>query len=98
MRKPLNSLQSRLTLCASSGVEVNLVTAKGDALLTRLQGEGANSPADVLITADAGRLYRAQEAAVLQPVESEVFQAAIPAHLRSLGNYWYGLSVRARVI
>ncbi|QFU76274.1 Fe(3+) ABC transporter substrate-binding protein [Halioglobus maricola] len=135
MRKPLNSFQGRLTLCATllssilvapllsaaevnvysarkealikplldkftkeTGVDVNLVTAKGDALLTRLKSEGANSPADVLITTDAGRLYRAQEADVLQPVESEVLQAAIPAHLRSPENYWYGLSVRARAI
>ncbi len=81
-----------------TGVKVNLVTAKGDALLTRLQSEGANSPADVLITTDAGRLYRAQEAGVLQPVDSESLKAAIPAHLRSPEDFWYGLSVRARAI
>lgn len=80
-----------------TGIAVNLVTAKGDALLTRLQREGRNSPADVLITTDAGRLYRAQEAGVLQPVFSEFLDAAIPAHLRSAEGYWYGLSVRARV-
>ena len=56
---------------AETGVTVNLVTGKGDALLTRLQAEGRNSPADVLITTDAGRLYRAQEAGVLQAVESD---------------------------
>jgi iron(III) transport system substrate-binding protein len=83
---------------AESGVSVNLVTAKGDALLTRLKSEGANTPADVLITTDAGRLYRAQEAGVLQPVESGVLAEAIPANLRSPDNYWFGLSVRARAI
>ena len=83
---------------AETGVKVNLVTAKGDALLTRLKSEGANSPADVLITTDAGRLYRAQEAGVLQAVESEALSTAIPANLRSPENYWYGLSVRARAI
>ena len=83
---------------AETGVTVNLVTAKGDALLTRLKSEGNNSPADVLITTDAGRLYRAQEAGVLQAVDSTALKAVIPAHLRSPEDYWYGLSVRARAI
>ena len=83
---------------AETGTKVNLVTAKGDALLTRLRSEGSNSPADVLITSDAGRLYRAQEAGVLQAVESTQLNAAIPANLRSPEGYWYGLSVRARAI
>ena len=79
-----------------NGIKINLVTGKGDALLTRLQSEGRNSPADVLITTDAGRLYRAQQAGVMQPVRSEFLQQEIPAHLRSEQDYWYGLSVRAR--
>ncbi|MEH6582542.1 MAG: Fe(3+) ABC transporter substrate-binding protein [Halioglobus sp.] len=81
-----------------TGISVNLVTAKGDALLTRLKSEGRNSPADVLLTTDAGRLYRAQEAGVLQAIQSDYLEKAIPAHLRSSENYWYGLSVRARFI
>ncbi|MAT94802.1 MAG: Fe(3+) ABC transporter substrate-binding protein [Halioglobus sp.] len=83
---------------AESGIKVNLVTAKGDALLTRLKSEGLNSPADVLITTDAGRLYRAQQADVLQPIASEMLSESIPAHLRSPENFWFGLSVRARAI
>jgi iron(III) transport system substrate-binding protein len=83
---------------AETGIKVNLVTGKGDALLTRLQNEGRNSRADLLITTDAGRLYRAQRAEVLQPVSSEVLEAAVPAHLRNEQGYWYGLSVRARAI
>jgi iron(III) transport system substrate-binding protein len=81
-----------------TGIEVNLVTASGDALLTRLKSEGRNSPADLLITTDAGRLYRAQEAGVLQSIESPLLADAIPEYLRSSENYWYGLSVRARTI
>jgi len=80
-----------------TGVTVNLVTADGDALLTRLQREGRNSPADVLITTDAGRLYRAQEAGVLQSIDSPLLREVIPSHLRSEEDYWFGLSVRARV-
>ncbi|MCB1841412.1 MAG: Fe(3+) ABC transporter substrate-binding protein [Halioglobus sp.] len=83
---------------ASSGIAVNLVTGDGDALLTRLANEGRNSPADVLLTVDAGRLYRAREAGVLQPVKSAYLEQAIPAHLRDGEGYWYGLSVRARVL
>ncbi len=81
-----------------TGIEVNLVTGKGDALLTRLQNEGLNSPADVLITVDAGRLYRAQEAGVLRSIDTEEFNKEIPSHLRSSEDQWFGLSVRARVI
>jgi iron(III) transport system substrate-binding protein len=81
-----------------TGAKVNLVTGKGDALLTRLKSEGMNSPADVLLTVDAGRLYRAQEASILQALESDDLNRLIPSHLRSADNQWYGLSVRARVI
>jgi iron(III) transport system substrate-binding protein len=81
-----------------TGITVNFVTAKGDALLARLQSEGRNSPADVLITTDAGRLYRAKEAGVLQPVTSEKLQQLVPENLRSTDNDWFGLSIRARAI
>ena len=81
-----------------TGIGVNLVTGGGDALITRLMTEGRNSPADILLTVDAGRLYRAREAGVLQPVESDTLRDAIPANLRSPDNLWYGLSVRARVL
>ncbi|MBA6411939.1 Fe(3+) ABC transporter substrate-binding protein [Parahaliea sp. F7430] len=81
-----------------TGIHVNLITGGGDALLTRLRTEGRNSPADVLLTVDAGRLYRAKEAGVLQAVQSEYLEQAIPAHLRDSEGYWFGLSVRARVI
>ena len=82
----------------ATGTQINLVTGKGDALLTRLQSEGINSPADLLLTVDAGRLYRAQQAGILQPMMSKRLNAAIPQHLRSIDDQWFGLSVRARVI
>ena len=82
----------------ATGTQINLVTGKGDALLTRLQSEGINSPADLLLTVDAGRLYRAQQAGVLQPISSKQLNNAIPQHLRSIDDKWFGLSVRARVI
>lgn len=81
-----------------TGIAVNLVTGKGDALLTRLQSEGDNSPADILITTDVGRLYRAQQAGVFQAVESSILEAAIPAHLRDSAGLWFGFSKRARVL
>lgn len=81
-----------------TGIEVNLIEAKADALLERIGAEGANSPADLLITVDAGRLWRAAEAGVLAPVESDVLADRVPAQYRHPDNLWFGLSKRARVI
>jgi len=81
-----------------TGIKVKLITSKADALLKRLQTEGRNSPADVLLTTDAGRLHRAREAGVLQSIESEVLNNALPANYRDADGYWYGLSLRARPI
>lgn len=82
----------------STGITVNVVTANDDALAERLKTEGANSPADVLLTVDAGRLIRADQAGLFQPIKSPVLEAAIPASLRDPKGNWYGLSMRARVI
>ena len=79
-------------------VTVNLVTGNADTLLNRLKIEGEASPADVFITVDAGRLYRAKAAGVLQPFETDTLDEVVPAHLRDREHYWYGLSQRARVI
>ncbi|OUS00649.1 Fe(3+) ABC transporter substrate-binding protein [Gammaproteobacteria bacterium 42_54_T18] len=81
-----------------TGISVNLVTGKADALLTRLKSEGRNTPADVFLTTDAGRLHRAEDAKVLQPVQSESLNNAIPASYRDPEGYWFGLSLRARPI
>ena len=81
-----------------TGIEVKLITSKADALLKRLQTEGRNTPADVLLTTDAGRLHRAKEAGVLQPIKSDILDRAVPANYRDVDGYWYGLSLRARPI
>lgn len=81
-----------------TGIRTRLVTAKADKLLVRLRNEGRNTPADLFITTDAGRLHRAKKAGVLALVDSAVLQAAVPAHLRDPEGQWYGLSRRARVI
>lgn len=81
-----------------TGIEVNVVTASADELITRLEQEGASSPADLLITVDAGRLHRAREKGLLQPVETETLTERVPAHLRDPQGHWYGLTRRARVI
>lgn len=83
---------------ASSGISVQLVTGKADALLQRLQSEARNSPADLLITTDAGRLYRAKQAGVLQTYESPLVDQAVPAQYRDPERFWVGLSLRARPI
>lgn len=81
-----------------AGVSFNLVTGTADELLKRLQLEGSATPADVLVTTDAGRLHRAKEADVLQPIGAEAVYAAVPEHLRDADGYWTGLSLRARTI
>lgn len=83
---------------ASTGIRVNLITGNADELITRIVSEGRNSPADLLITTDVGRLYRAKQQQVLQPQQSELLQQAIPAHLRDDAGYWFGLTVRARPV
>ncbi|MEM7206791.1 MAG: Fe(3+) ABC transporter substrate-binding protein [Pseudomonadota bacterium] len=81
-----------------TGIEIKLLSGKADALLRRLEIEGEVSPADVLITVDAGRLHRAKMMGLLQPVESENLSALVPATLRDKDSYWFGLSTRARVV
>jgi iron(III) transport system substrate-binding protein len=81
-----------------TGIRVRLIEGDADQLIERIRNEGANSPADVLITVDAARLYRAQMANILQPIRSAVLEARIPAHLRDPDGHWFGLSKRARVI
>jgi iron(III) transport system substrate-binding protein len=83
---------------ATTGIEVNLVTGKADALLKRLQVEGSATPADLFITSDVGRLHRAKKADVLKPVSIAVLENSIPQALRDSENYWYGLTLRARPI
>jgi iron(III) transport system substrate-binding protein len=81
-----------------TGIKVNVVNASADELIQKLELEGANSPADILITVDAGRLHRAEEKDLFQPFESEIIERNIPAKFRDPENYWTGLTYRARII
>ena len=81
-----------------TGIKVNRIEAGEDPLIERMKNEGARSPADVLVTVDAGRLWRAEQAGLLQPVRSKALDAAIPAELRHPDGLWYAFSVRARPI
>ena len=81
-----------------TGITVNRIEAKADELLARLQAEGDNSPADVLITVDVGRMARAEEAGILAPYTSDVVEAAVPEHMQHPDNLWFGVSQRARII
>jgi iron(III) transport system substrate-binding protein len=82
----------------STGIQVNLIEGEADELIERITNEGENSPADVLVTVDAGRLWRAEEAGLFQPIDSEVLNSAIPENLRHPEGLWFGLTQRARVI
>lgn len=91
--KPLFDAYTKQT-----GVNVKFVTDKEGPLMERLKAEGANTPADVFITVDAGNLWQAANQGLLQAVNSPILNANIPAHLRDPKNMWVGLSVRARTI
>lgn len=82
----------------ATGIKVNEVQGKHDELIQRMKAEGANSPADVFITVDAGRLAHAADEGLLAPTSSEALEAAIPEHLRHPEGLWYGLATRARVL
>jgi iron(III) transport system substrate-binding protein len=81
-----------------TGIRINRIEAGEDALIERVRNEGARSPADVLITVDAGRLWRAEQLGFFQPVKSALLDARIPASLREPGGLWFGFSLRARLI
>jgi iron(III) transport system substrate-binding protein len=81
-----------------TGIKINRLEDKADALIERMKAEGANSPADLLITVDAGRLWRADQEGLLQPVDSEVLNARIPNWLRHPDGHWFGFSQRARIL
>jgi iron(III) transport system substrate-binding protein len=83
---------------AQTGIRVNIIEASGDEIVARIQAEGANSPADLLVTVDGGRLHRAVEAGLLQPIESAVLEARVPEAFQHPDNLWFGLTSRARVI
>ena len=86
------------TFTEQTGIKVNLITESADALIRRIQLEGANSPADVLLTVDAGRLFRAKEAGILASLKSPILTQRIPSAYRDPDNQWFGLSLRSRVI
>jgi len=91
-------LQLYENFTAATGIRVNLIEGSGEQLLQRLATEGQNSPADLYITVDGGRLHRAVEAGVFQPIESEILEARVPDAQQHPDNLWFGLTARARVI
>lgn len=91
--KPLFDRYTEMT-----GVNISYITDKAGPLLARLQAEGANSPADILMTVDAGNLWQAAEAGILQPLESQTLATQVPVNLQDAAKHWYALTIRARTI
>ena len=81
-----------------TGITINRIEANADELIARMQAEGMNSPADILMTVDTSRLERAKDAGVLQSIESAVLETRIPENLQDADNQWFGFSQRARII
>jgi len=81
-----------------TGIKINRIEGGEDALIERVRNEGDKSPADVLITVDAGRLWRAEQFGLFQPVKSKVLDSRLPAAYRHPDGLWFGFSARARII
>lgn len=82
----------------ATGITINRIEGNADELIARMQAEGANSPADILLTVDTSRLERAKAAGVLQSIESDILEARIPDSLQDDDSQWFGFSQRARII
>lgn len=80
-----------------TGIKLNLIEGKSEELLARLTQEGEFSPGDILLTVDAGRLWRAEQAGLFAPLTSPVITERVPTHLRHPDGLWFGISKRARV-
>lgn len=81
-----------------TGIRINRIEGNADQLIARMRSEGARSPADLFITADAGALWRAQQASLFQPIEAEALQQQVPQSLRDPQGHWFGFMRRARVV
>ncbi len=82
----------------ATGIKINRIEGGEDALFERIKAEGANSPADVFLTVDVARLWRAEQAGIFAPVNSPLLTKRIPAHYRDAEGKWFGFSSRARVL
>lgn len=82
----------------ATGITINRIEGKADELIARMEAEGANSPADILLTVDTSRLARAKNADLLQSIDSAVLEDKVPANLQDTDNQWFGFSQRARII
>jgi iron(III) transport system substrate-binding protein len=82
----------------TTGIAIRTIEGNAAQLVERMKAEGTGSPADVVLMADAGALWRAQEAGLLQPVQSELLEQRIPANLQDPENRWFGFARRARVL
>lgn len=91
--KPLFDAYTKKT-----GINIRYITDKAGPLLSRLKAEGVNTPADLLITVDAGNLWQAAKQEVLTEIDSDILTSNVPSHLRDPANRWFGLSIRARTI
>jgi iron(III) transport system substrate-binding protein len=83
---------------AETGIKINRIEGSADELVARMKAEGANSPADVILTVDAGRIWLADQEGLLQPIQNATLEERIPAFLRHPDGHWFGISQRARVI
>ena len=83
---------------AATGITINRIEGKADELMARIEAEGANSPADVLLTVDTSRLARSKNMGILQSIDSDILERRVPGYLQDIDNQWFGFSQRSRII
>ncbi|MCK2183868.1 Fe(3+) ABC transporter substrate-binding protein [Halomonas getboli] len=81
-----------------TGIEVNVLEGGSDQLIQRIEREGQASPADVMMTVDAGRLWRAEQEDIFASVDSELLDERLPANMHHPEGKWFGFSQRVRAI
>ena len=82
----------------NTGIKVNIISGKGDALMERLKSEANNSPADIFLTTDAGNLWKIQKEGLFLSINSENIKSIVPSNFRGPGDEWIAIAKRARVI
>ena len=81
-----------------TGIKINIIKANADELIERLKNEGENSPADLFITVDAGKLYKASKMNLLQKINSKKINSNISNDLKDPNGFWVPITYRARII
>ena len=81
-----------------TGIKVNVIKANADELIERLKNEGENSPADLFVSVDAGKLQKGADLGLFQKINNSTIENNVSENLRDVNNYWIPITYRARIL